>query len=349
MKQRPNSSPARRGRRIADGGGGGRPGEFELIARYFAPLATDRAALGLADDAARIRPRSGEDLVVTTDLVAAGVHFFPDDPPEAIARKALRVNLSDLAAKGAEPIGYLMALALPADWTEAWIARFAKGLAADQAAYRISLIGGDTSRAANGLTITITAFGRLPRGAMVHRAGARPGDIIYVSGTVGDAALGLALRTAKIDRKAAGRGATHLLDRYLHPQPRMKLAPAVRRHASAALDISDGLIGDFGHICEVSNVGAVIEAARVPLSVPAQRLVRSAPRLLETALTGGDDYEILATIAPRAAASFERAARQAAVSVTEIGRVTEGRGRPVVVGSDGQPLSFGHASFDHFR
>jgi thiamine-monophosphate kinase len=349
MNPKPHSYPAKRGRGTAKGGGAGRPGEFELIARYFAPLATDRAALGLADDAAQVRLRPGEDLVVTTDLVAAGVHFFADDPPEAIAHKALRVNLSDLAAKGAQPVGYLLALALPADWTEAWIARFARGLAADQAAYRISLLGGDTSRAANGLTATITALGRLPRGAMVHRAGARPGDLVYVSGTIGDAALGLALRLGKVDRKAAGRGAALLLDRYLHPQPRMRLASAIRRYASSALDVSDGLIGDFAHICDASKVGGLIDAAKVPLSAPATKLVRTEPQLLELALTGGDDYEILATIAPRDAASFERAARRAAVSVTQIGRVTEGQGRPVVVGNDGEPLVFGHASFDHFR
>jgi thiamine-monophosphate kinase len=171
---------------------------------------------------------------------------------------------------------------------------------------------------------------------MVHRAGARPGHLIYVSGTVGDAALGLALRMGKIDRKAAGRGAALLLDRYLHPQPRMKLAPVVRRYASAALDISDGLIGDFGHICDVSQVGGVIEAARVPLSAPAMRLAASVPQLLELALTGDD------------ARSFERAAGRAGVSVTQIGRVTKGQGAPVVVGSDGQPLAIGHASFDHF-
>lgn len=325
-----------------------RPGEFELIARYFAPLATARAALALADDAAEIRARPGDDLVVTTDLIAAGVHFFPDDPPESIARKALRVNLSDLAAKGAAPFGYLLALALPADWTEAWAARFARGLAGDQAAYGISLLGGDTSRAANGLTVTITAIGRLPRGTMVHRAGARAGDLVYVSGTIGDAALGLALRTGKIDRKAAGRGAAALLDRYLHPQPRMALAAAIRRHASAALDVSDGLIGDFGHICAVSGVGGTIEAEAVPLSRAAKKLVTAEPRLLETALTGGDDYEILATIPPRDRGAFERAARRAGVAVTRIGQVTDGQGAPVVIGGDGESLDFGRASFDHF-
>jgi thiamine-monophosphate kinase len=325
-----------------------RPGEFELIARYFAPLATDPAALGLADDAARLRVGARDELVITTDLIAAGVHFFADDPPESIARKALRVNLSDLAAKGAEPLGYLLALALPAEWTEAWIRKFARGLEADQATYGISLIGGDTSRAANGVTVAITAIGRLPRGTMVHRAGARPGDLLYVTGTIGDAALGLAIRLGEIDRHSLGRFAHPLLDRYLHPQPRLAIAAAIRRHASAALDVSDGLVGDFGHICDVSRVGGVIEAARVPLSPAAARLVAADASALERALTGGDDYEILAAIAPRQAVAFERAARRAGVDVTRIGHVTKGEGAPTVLGRDGRPLTFGHASFDHF-
>jgi thiamine-monophosphate kinase len=325
-----------------------RPGEFELIARYFAPLATDPAALGLADDAARLRVNSRDELVVTTDLIAAGIHFFADDPPESIARKALRVNLSDLAAKGARPAGYLLALALPADWTEAWIRKFARGLQGDQATYGISLIGGDTSRAANGLTVAITAIGRLPRGTMVHRGGARPGDLLYVSGTIGDAALGLAIRLAKADGNSVDRSAGHLLDRYLHPQPRLALAAAIRRYATAALDVSDGLVGDFAHICAASGVSGVIEAPRVPLSPPAVRFIAASPSGLERALTGGDDYEILAAIAPADAAAFERAARRAGVAVTRIGHVTKGQGAPVVLGPDGRRLAFGHASFDHF-
>ena len=287
--------------------------------------------------------------MVTTDLIAAGVHFFADDPPESIARKALRVNLSDLAAKGAAPVGYLLALALPADWTEAWIRRFARGLEADQATYGISLIGGDTSRAANGLTVAVTAIGRLPRGTMVHRSGARPGDLLYVSGTIGDAALGLAVRLAKAERKSVGRvprpicsTATSIRSRGWRWRPRSAATPP------AALDVSDGLVGDFGHICEVSGVSGVIDASRVPLSPAAVRFVAANAAGLERALTGGDDYEILAAIAPGDAAAFERAARRAGVAVTRIGLVTKGQGSPTVLGSDGRPLAFGQASFDHF-
>jgi thiamine-monophosphate kinase len=323
----------------------GRPGEFELIDRYFRPLATDSGALKLADDAAVLKSSAKDELVVTTDLVAAGVHFFADDPAASIARKALRVNLSDLAAKGAEPFGYLLAMALPEDWTEDWIKGFAKGLRSDQAAYRLALFGGDTSRAAGGLTIAITAFGRLPRGSMVHRSGARPGDLLYVSGTIGDGALGLILRLGRV---AAGRGRRHLIDRYLHPQPRTALAPAIRRHATSAMDVSDGLVGDFAHICEASGVSGEIEAERVPLSGAARATIAADPAALVVALTGGDDYEILATIGPKSAPAFERDAARASVPVTRIGRITKGKGAPVVIGSDGEPVHLGRPSFDHF-
>jgi thiamine-monophosphate kinase len=330
------------------GARGERPGEFELIGRYFRPLATGPAALGLGDDAAMLRPRPGQDLVVTTDLVTEGVHFFSDDLPECIARKALRVNLSDLAGKGATPLGYLLAIALPRDWTEAWVAAFAGGLAEDQKTYGISLIGGDTSRAAGGVTVCITAIGTLPKGTMVHRKGARPGDYIYVSGTIGDAALGLRLRHGTIDGAPAGRGVEKLRDRYLHPQPRVSLAPSVRKYASAALDVSDGLVGDLAHICDESRVSAVVEAATIPLSRAASALVATDPSALTTAITGGDDYEILAAIPPSKAAAYEKAAAKAGVPVSRIGRIQRGKGRPMVLGRDGAPMPTGPGSFDHF-
>lgn len=325
-----------------------RLGEFALIERYFRPLATHPGAFDLHDDVAVLRPKAGEELVLTTDLVAAGIHFFPDDPPESIARKALRVNLSDLAAKGADPLGYLLAIALPSDWSEAWIRKFTRGLAGDQKRYGISLLGGDTSRASGGLTISITAIGRLPKGTTVRRKGARPGDLVYVSGTIGDGALGLRLRLGSIDGAPAGRNAARLRDRYLHPEPRMALAPVVRRYASAALDVSDGLVGDLGHICEVSGVGATIESAAIPLSKPATALVATDPSALATVLTGGDDYEILCTVPKRSGAAFAAAAARAGVPVTRIGVVTPGKGSPVVIGPDGGPLALGAKAFDHF-
>jgi thiamine-monophosphate kinase len=324
-----------------------RPGEFELIERYFRPLASDAGAFALTDDAAVYRQRPGEDLVVTTDMIAAGVHFFAEDAPASVARKALRVNLSDLAAKGASPFGYLLSLALPADWTESWLAGFARGLKADQERYGITLIGGDTIRASGGVTISVTALGRIPKGRMVTRGGARPGDAVFVSGTIGDAALGLGLRLGRIDA-GEGRAAKFLIDRYLHPEPRMALASVLRRHAASAMDVSDGLIGDLGHICDVSGVGAEIEAALVPLSAAARRLLAGDRGLLRTIVTGGDDYEILTTVSRSAVPRFTADARAAGVPVTRIGAIVAGKGPPRLLDATGQPIRLDGAGHTHF-
>ena len=323
-----------------------KPGEFELIERYFRPLATDPGAFGLTDDAALYRQRPGDDLVLTTDMIAGGIHFFADDPPDAIAKKALRVNLSDLAAKGAVPFGYLVSLALPKGWDEGWVARFAKGLKADQARYDVTCLGGDTIRASGGVTVSVTAIGRIPKGRMVGRGGARPGDVIFVSGTIGDAALGLALHLGKID--VAPREAKHLRDRYLHPRPRMALAPVLRRHATSAMDVSDGLIGDLAHICEVSGVGAEIESALVPLSAAARTLLAANRALIKPILTGGDDYEILATVAGPAALRFASDAREAGVPVARIGRVVAGEAPPVVRDAAGRAIRLARTGHKHF-
>jgi len=323
-----------------------RPGEFALIERYFRPLASDPGAFGLTDDAALYRPRAGEELVLTTDLLAAGIHFFADDPPDLIARKALRVNLSDLAAKGAEPVGYLLALALPGDWTEAWIRRFAAGLAADQKQYGISLLGGDTSRASGGLTIAVTAIGRVPKGTMPRRAGAKAGEAVFVSGTVGDGALGLRVRSGALSPNP--RAAKFLRDRYLVPEPRLALAPVVRRFATSAMDVSDGLVGDLAHICEVSGVTAVVHADRVPLSPAAKAALAADPALQSLILNGGDDYEILATVPPKSAAAYAAAANAAGVPVTQIGEILAGKGPPSVIGAGGKPIVLAAASHTHF-
>jgi thiamine-monophosphate kinase len=319
-----------------------RPGEFALIDRYFRPLASDPGAFGLTDDAAVYRQRPGDDLVLTTDTVAAGVHFFADDPPDAIAKKALRVNLSDLAAKGAEPFGYLLSLALPNDWTEAWLKRFTAGLASDQKAYGVTLLGGDTTRAAGGLSIAITALGRVPKGEAVLRSGARPGDAIFVSGTIGDGALGLRMRGKK------GRGVKHVVDRYLHPQPRLALAPVVRAHATAAMDVSDGLVGDLAHICDVSGVGAEIAVEDVPLSAAAAGMLTANPKLLPVILNGGDDYEVLATVPPAAEDTFAEDADASGVSVTRIGTIAAGKGPPIVRDRSGRAIRLSATSHAHF-
>lgn len=273
----------------------GRYSEDELIATLFAPLA-GAAALGLKDDAALL-PSSAEPLAITADMLVAGVHFFPNDPPALIAKKALRVNLSDLAAKAATPCGFLLSIALPPDWTNDWLAAFAQGLGEDARAFHAPLLGGDTTATPGPLTIAITAFGTAPR--FVPRAGARPGDGVYVSGAIGDAALGLRLRqdpTLGADLSTVER--TALLQRYLLPIPRLDLVDILRAGASAAMDVSDGLAGDLAKLTRASGVTARIEVAHVPLSAGGRALIAGSPPLLAAALTGGDDYEILFTAGP---------------------------------------------------
>jgi thiamine-monophosphate kinase len=329
-------------------GTSGRPGEFDLIARYLRPLADDPAAFGLTDDAAAFTPAPGLDLVLTKDMVAAGIHFFPDDPPASIARKALRVNLSDLAAKGAMPIGYLLGLALPSDWTEDWMQAFSAALGEDQQTYGIALLGGDTVRAPGGLTLSITAIGSVPTGRMVRRSGAKAGDAIVVSGTIGDAALGLRLRLGTIDGAPAGEGARHLLDRYLHPRPRTALAAAVQAFATASLDVSDGLMGDLAHITRASGVSAIVDAPLVPLSDAARALVAVDPTALRSVLTGGDDYEILTALPSERLDAYQAAAREAGVPVTVIGRFIDGTAPPIALDGAGDAIELGRVSHDHF-
>ena len=268
-------------------------GEDDLIARYFMPIATDPGALGLADDAAVLRG-DGDDLVVTTDAIVEGVHFLSSDPPETVAKKALRVNLSDLAAKGATPAGFVLTLALR-DADEKWLSPFARGLGDDATAFHCPLLGGDTVSTPGPLMISITAFGRVPPGGMVMRGRAEPGDRIVVSGTIGDAALGLAILTGKVTVSDAAVRET-LLGRYRIPQPRIGLAKAVRNYARAAMDVSDGLAGDLAKLCAASGVSAVIDATSVPLSPAARGLMAQGKTSVETVVSGGDDYEILCTI-----------------------------------------------------
>ncbi len=327
-----------------------RPGETELIARYFAPLAGDPAARDLRDDAAVLSPAPGRDLVVTKDALVAGVHFFADDAPAAIARKALRVNLSDLAAMGADAERYLIALALPDDWREDWLKAFVTGLAEDQEIFGVSLIGGDTVRTTGPLTVSITALGSVPEGRAVSRSGARPGDRLYVSGTIGDAALGLILR--KTSGRAAAWGldaaaAGFLIDRYTLPQPRCGLAAALRAHAGAAMDVSDGLVGDLQKLFEASGVGARIEAARIPLSAAAAQILDRDPAMRATLFTGGDDYEIVCAVPETVAAGFERAASAAGATVTQIGAATD-KGPLLVLDDGGDALDLKEQSYTHF-
>ncbi|MGD0642826.1 MAG: thiamine-phosphate kinase [Roseiarcus sp.] len=323
-----------------------RPSEDELIARYFAPLAGP-AGLGLDDDVAVLAPPAGRDLVITTDALVAGVHFFADDPAGAVARKALRVNLSDLAAKGAEPIAFLIDLALPADWTAPWLEAFAAGLGEDAAHYRCPLIGGDTVKTPGPLTLAITALGAVEKGRMAARGGVKAGDRLYVSGTIGDAALGLRLRLGQGPELAEAHR-RHLLERYLLPQPRLELAPAMAAHANAGMDVSDGFVGDLKKMLRVSGVSARVELARLPLSPAARAAIAADPALFEIAATGGDDYELLAAVAPEKSAGFEAAAAAAGVAATFVGEALAGAGPPRFIGRDGREAAFRRGAFSHF-
>jgi thiamine-monophosphate kinase len=325
-------------------------GEDNLIDRFFRPLASDPGAFNLRDDAAAIAPPPGMDLVITTDAVIEGVHFFPGDPAQAIAKKALRANLSDLAAKGAEPLGFLLTLAMPKSIDEEWVAAFADGLAADIEAFDCALLGGDTDATPGLLSVSITAFGTVPHGKMVRRAGAKAGDAIVVSGTIGDAALGLALRRDPKLAKSAKLSAqeeAYLLERYLVPQPRTTLAKTLRAHAHAAMDISDGLAGDLAKLAMVSGISAEVEVDKLPLSPAARKLLEHDQALIQTICTGGDDYEILAAISRDAFPAFEKAARESRVVLTEIGSAAGGEGI-AIKGPNGRALSFKRPSFSHF-
>ena len=306
------------------------PTEFSLIASLFAPLAKSPAALGLKDDVALLPPRQGQDLVVTTDAIIEGVDFFPTDPPDTIARKALRVNLSDLAAKGAEPYGYLLTLALPKRITQSWLKAFTRGLADDQRTFCITLLGGDLSGTPGPLMISVTAFGHVPTGQAILRRGAQPGDLVFVSGTIGDSGAGLAALIAK-------KKSTYIA-RYRVPEPRTKLGPRLRGLATAALDVSDGLIADLAHIADQSQVHIAIDAARIP---------RGSTLSPAEAAVAGDDYEIAFT-APRAKrAKVLAAAKAARTPVTEIGFVMPGRGI-ALLDPGGKPVALKKSGWRHF-
>lgn len=325
-------------------------GEDRLIAHYFKPLARHPGAFGLEDDAAILLPPPGHEVVLKTDAIVGGMHFFPNDPADAVARKALRVNLSDLAAKGAKPAGFLLSLILPKSVSNKWLSDFGRGLGADAEHFRCPLMGGDTDRTTGPVTISIAAFGTLPAGTMVRRAGAKAGDRVVASGSIGDAALGLKLRQAPTIAKhwkldVAMR--KHLLGRYLVPEPRNALAEALRVHASAAMDVSDGLVGDIAKLCRASGVSAEINVARVPLSPAARKAVVADSKLMETILTGGDDYEVIATVPYAKMSSLVAAARIAGVALTEIGVVKSGEGARFLTLS-GRELTFARASFSHF-
>lgn len=311
--------------------------EFALIKTFFAPLAKDfSGSLNLTDDAALIDIPAGKELVVTKDAIVEGVHFLGSEDPSLIARKLLRVNLSDLAAMGAKPLCYFLALMLPKSISPDWVQRFAQGLAEDQKEFSIHLAGGDTTSTPGPLALSLTALGTVPRGSALKRSTAKVGDGIFVSGTLGDSALGL-----KLLRNPDGSPNTDLIKRYLLPQPRVDLGQKLRGIASACIDISDGLVQDLGHICETSGVGAEIIRGKLPLSDSAAEMIAADVELWDAPLAGGDDYELLFTVPPG------KKSYLAGLPVTEIGVVTKGSGVKVL-GNEGKPLAVTHTGFKHF-
>lgn len=309
------------------------PPEFAAIARHFRPLAGE-GALGLADDAALLTPPPGCELVLAADAMVAGVHFLADDPPESIGRKLLRVNLSDLAAMGAAPLGYLMTVALPRGLPEGWLAGFAAGLAEDQERFGLQVLGGDTVSTTGPVTLSLTILGTVPPGGALRRVGARPGDAIWVSGRIGDGWLGLrAARGEWPDPTGA------LAARYRLPEPRLALGRALRGLAHACMDVSDGLLQDLSHLCRAGGVAAEVEAALIPVSDAAAPVAALA--------TGGDDYELLFAAAPEAEEAVLAAAATAATPVTRIGRFTAAPPRVTLRGPGGEDITPERLGWSH--
>lgn len=322
--------------------------EFARISRFFAPLTEGFAgAFQLTDDAAVIGPIAGRDIVATTDTMVAGVHFIGDERPGLIAAKLLRVNLSDLAAMGATPLAYLLNIALPDSVDDDWVKAFVAGLASDQAAFGITLAGGDSVATPGPPTLTITAFGTIGTGQAIRRRGAQPEDVVYVSGTIGDAAIGL----RSLHEEVAGLTPDmrdELIGRYRLPRPRIGLGLRLVGLASAAIDISDGLAADLSHLLAASGVGAEIDASAVPLSDALHAVLDREPDMLTAVLTGGDDYELLFTVAPGYAARIVKIAADLALRLTPIGRIVADR-KLTITAANGTELKLARKGWVHGR
>jgi thiamine-monophosphate kinase len=318
------------------------PPEFSLIYKHFLPLA-GAGALALGDDAAVFAPPVGRELVVAADAMVAGVHFLPDDPPDLVARKLLRTNLSDLAAMGATPLGYLLTVSVLRDTPEAWFAGFAAGLAADQGEFGLQVLGGDTTSTPGPVSLSLTILGTVAPGMALRRNGARPGDGVWVTGTIGDGALGLLAATGRLDDPDG-----FLAGRYRLPQPRVALGQRLAGIATAAMDISDGLVQDLGHLCRGGGLGAGIEASLVPLSSQAAAAVAADPALRARCLTGGDDYELLLAVPESREAALRAVAVACGVAVTRIGRFVSGAPQVSVRGPDGAPMALAAGGWSHF-
>ncbi|MAU41700.1 MAG: thiamine-phosphate kinase [Kordiimonas sp.] len=325
------------------------PGEFDIIKRYFATIAQkNENSFGLMDDAAIFSPAADQALVFTKDILIENIHFRQDDKASQIARKLLRVNLSDLAAMGADPCGYLLGLSLPKEtrFSEQWIEDFSNGLANDIETFGGGLWGGDTVATTGPLTLSLTAIGSLPKGQEVLRSGARPGDDIYVSGTLGDAALGLRVLEGdlNIEKEDFSRA---LVSRYHLPRPRMALGKSLRSIASSMMDISDGLMGDIAHICASSKCGARIYADKLPLSDATQAVLQEHKKFAPMVWSGGDDYELLFTADIGQRGQIMNCAEQCGVQVARIG-VTTKELSAVLLDENGDRLALAGEGYRHF-
>jgi len=327
----------------------GRPktGEFERIARFFAPLSlSEFGAFSLTDDAAVLDLTAGHRLVAASDTLVEGVHFFSNDPASDIALKLLAVNLSDFAAMGARPKTYLLNIALPDSINDNWLESFSAGLAQSQEQYRVTLVGGDSVSTPGPLTLSLTLLGEIAEGKELRRNSARAGDLIYVSGTIGDAALGLKLRQNALDGLTGG-DRDYLLERYRRPIPRLALGQALTGLARAAIDISDGLVADLMHMCRQSGLAAELAAPAVPLSSGGRAALGRDPALIEAVLTGGDDYELLFAVAQDRANEISALAIKLDLPLTRIGHFRAGEGVRII-DATGDEIEFSSAGYRHF-
>jgi thiamine-monophosphate kinase len=321
-------------------------GEFQTIAELLAPLAHPEWARGLSDDVAVLPSRPGHDLVLTKDALVEGVHFLAGDPLDTVAQKLLRVNLSDLAAKGADPFGYLLACAWSArcGWSER--EAFVLGLARDQSAFNVMLLGGDTVSTPGPVSFSATMLGWAPKGSVVGRGGARAGDRVFVTGRIGDGYLGLLAATGKL--RLDPQRLDTLIEHYRRPQPQLAFSNTIREFATASVDVSDGLVADLGHIAATSAARIVIDLERLPVSMAAQTWLEDRVDLQDSLLqlaTGGDDYEIAFSVRQGDEARLRQRAEQARVRVTAIGEVVQGDG--IEVRFNAVPMRVGTSGWSH--
>lgn len=326
-------------------------GEFDLIARFFAPLSDQAHGLGLTDDAACIKVQDGHELVITVDAIVENVHFLAFASPEDVGFKAVSVNVSDLIAKGAKPLYYLLTFSLSDDFSSDWVAQFAQGLKDAQKRYGCLLVGGDTVRTSGPLTISITMMGETPHGAMVKRSGAKEGDQIFVSGTIGDAVVGLGLCQLNDEMNAlrlSDEDKAYFTQRYSAPEPAPRLGTIVREYATAAMDISDGLIGDLEKLCQASGQGADINLPLIPIDPSLKDRITCDSSLFQKLITGGDDYEVLMTVAPHNVEALQQAALKQKIRLTAIGKITDRASGISYYDESGQAVEFKNKSYQHF-